>query len=363
MPDDPFMPARRFTPWLTRVLVAANVAVFAAMALAGVDVVRPDALSYIDWGSNFAPLTARGEWWRLASATVLHFGPVHLLFNSWALWVIGAPVERLFGQLRFGAIYLAAGLAGSLASVAWNPLVNSAGASGAVFGIIGAQLAFFLRDGHRIPAPLVRAQRNSTLGFIAYSVIFGFIVPGIDNAAHLGGLFTGTALGWALARPLGVRPGRSRDLAGSLLAVVLAGAIAAGGHAAALRSARAHAAEQDWLLDWRWYARAEPDLVQSMNEVMAAASDRRLDDAGVAAWLEGTGIPFYREAAERLATPALPDDSPLVAERDRAVAFVRGRAATLDLFARGLRERDRAKVEQALAELSEGGGGPEDGTE
>lgn len=363
MPDHPFMPARRFTPWLTRVLAVANVAVFATMALAGVDVMPPDALSYIDWGSNFAPLTVRGEWWRLASATLLHFGPVHLLFNSWALWAIGTPVERLFGHLRFGAIYLASGLAGSLASVAWNPLVNSAGASGAVFGIIGAQLAFFLRGGHRIPAELIRAQRNSTLGFIAYSVIFGFIVPGIDNAAHLGGLFTGTALGWALVRPLGVRPDRSRELAGSLLAVILAGIIAGGGYAAALRSARIHAAEQDWLLDWRWYARAEPGLVLSMNEVMTAASERRLDDAGVATWLEETGVPFYREASERLSSPALPANSPLAPERDRAVTFVEGRSATLELFARGLRERDRDKVEQAIAELSQGSEGPGDGIE
>ena len=148
-----------------------------------------------------------------------------------------------------------------------------------------------------------------------------------------------------------------------MLAVVLAGTIAAGGHAAALRSARIHAAEQDWLLDWRWYARAEPELLQSMNEVMTAASDRRLDDAGVVAWLEGTGVPFYREADDRLSTPALPAGSPLTAERDRAVAFVRGRADSLELFARGLRERDRVKVERALAELSQGARGPEGGTE
>jgi len=187
MPTDPEPRARSLAPWLTRALTFANVAVFAAMALAGVDVLHPGPLEYIDWGSNFAPLTVSAS----VAARDRHlpaFRALHLLFNVWALWSIGSLVERLFGHARFGAIYILAGVAGSLASVAWNPLVNSAGASGAVFGIIGAQLAYFTRGGHRLPAELVRAQRNSTLAFIGYSVTFGFIVPGIDNAR--------TSAGW-----------------------------------------------------------------------------------------------------------------------------------------------------------------------
>jgi len=229
MPTDPEPRARSLTPWLTRALTFANVAVFAVMALAGVDVLRPPPLEYIDWGSNFAPLTADGEWWRLVTATFLHFGPLHLLFNAWALWSIGSLVERLFGHARFGSIYMLAGLVGGLASVAWNPLVNSAGASGAIFGLIGAQLAFFTRGGHRLPTELVRAQRNSTLAFIAYSVTFGFIVPGMDNAAHLGGLATGFVTGWLLARPLGVKVSRSQAQASVLWTIAVAAARLAAG--------------------------------------------------------------------------------------------------------------------------------------
>jgi rhomboid protease GluP len=352
MPTDPEPQSRSLVPWLTRALTLANLAVFAAMALAGVDVLRPPPLEYIDWGSNFAPLTVNGEWWRLVTATFLHFGPLHLLFNAWALWSIGSLVERLFGHARFGAIYLCAGVAGSLASVAWNPLVNSAGASGAVFGIIGAQLAFFTRGGHRLPAELVRAQRNSTLAFIGYSVTFGFIVPGIDNAAHLGGLATGFVTGWLLARPLGMPASRSRDRASVLWAMLVAVALAVGGVAAARWSAQAHAAEQGWLLEWRGYARAEPAMLSDMSRVMTGARDGRVSDAEVVEWLEATGIPFYRDAAARFAARSLPPGSPLAGERDRSLAFVRRRASAMEAFAKGLRERDRDRVERAIAELA-----------
>jgi len=352
MPTDPEPRTRSLAPWLTRALTVANVAVFAAMALAGVDVLRPPPLEYIDWGSNFAPLTVSGEWWRLVTATFLHFGPLHLLFNVWALWSIGSLVERLFGHVRFGAIYILAGVAGSLASVAWNPLVNSAGASGAVFGIIGAQLAFFTRGGHRLPAELVRAQRNSTLAFIAYSVIFGFIVPGIDNAAHLGGLATGFVTGWLLARPLGAPASRLQEGASVLWAMAVAATLAVGGVAAARWSAQAHAAEQGWLLEWRRYAQTEPAMLSDMSRVMTGARDGRVSDAEVVEWLEGTGIPFYGDAAARFAARSLPPGSPLAGERGRSLEFVRRRASAMEAFAKGLRERDRDEVERAIAELT-----------
>ena len=336
---------------MTRGLVLACVAAFAVLGMAGAGVLRPDPLRFIDLGSNFAPLTSAGEWWRLVTATFLHFGLLHLAFNTWALWSIGAVVERLFGHGRFAAIYAVSGLAGSLASIAWNPLVNSAGASGAIFGLIGAQLALFLRGGHRIPADVVRTQRNSTLGFIAYSVTFGFIVPGIDNAAHLGGLFAGFGSGWLLARPLGAPSRHRRELLAAMLAVVFSASILAAGGYAAARAAAAHSIEQDYLRDWRWYAAREPAILAALGEVMSAARDRKLGDADVVRWLEGTGIPFYREAATRFGSHALPGASPLTDDQSRALQFVGGRAAALELLAAGIRENDRAKLERAVGEL------------
>jgi rhomboid protease GluP len=105
----------------------------------------------IAWGSNFGPYTTEGEWWRLFTSLFIHFGIAHLLLNMFALTAFGPLVERLFGSVNFLFVYLLAGIAGSLASIAWNPGINSAGASGAIFGILGALMAVQLRAGATIP--------------------------------------------------------------------------------------------------------------------------------------------------------------------------------------------------------------------
>jgi rhomboid protease GluP len=346
-----------FVPWLTRVLVAANVLVFLVTAAAGGGLLQADGQRLIDWGTNFAPLTVAGEWWRLGTAMFLHFGVVHLLFNMWALWVIGGLVERLFGHARFAAIYAVAGLAGGLASMAWNPIANSAGASGAIFGIIGAQLAFFMRGGHRIPAAVVRAQRNSTLGFIAYAVVFGFVVPGIDNAAHLGGLATGFGLGWLLTLPLGREPSPQQARRGVLAAGLLSVVVLAAGVEAAGWAAGRHASEQAYLLDWRQVVQEEPAVLGEMDQLMADARDRRVGDDRVVSWLEETGIAFYRGAAGTLGRHQLPEGSPLAEDQARTLAFLQDRADAMALFAAGVRENDRDKLERA-SRMMRGEDGP-----
>ena len=175
------------------------------------------------WRSNFGPATLEGQWWRLFTATFLHFGLVHLLFNMLGLWSLGSLTERLFGWRSFLIIYLASGLCASLASLWWHPLLNSAGASGAIFGVLGALLAFMVNPRTRIAPHIAKAQRNSALIFIAYNLLNGATHVGIDNAAHVGGLLAGFMLGWALALPLDteVRATHRRRLA--LTAVVALG--------------------------------------------------------------------------------------------------------------------------------------------
>jgi hypothetical protein len=158
----------------------------------------------------------------------LHFGVIHLALNMWALYVTGRLVERLYGNLYFLALYVLAGLTGSLTSLVWNPMVNSVGASGAIMGVFGAMLAFMMKKGNRVPFEVIKKQRNSTLGFIANTLLYGFTHAGIDNAAHVGGLASGFLLGLILARPLkpelraeggGARLGAS--LAAGVLVLVL----------------------------------------------------------------------------------------------------------------------------------------------
>jgi len=185
-------------------LVAANIAWFLFVASQGGGWVVAQPGVIVHWGSNFGPLTLNGEWWRLFTCMFVHFGLLHLAFNMWVLWSIGRMIERMFGSLHYALLYVFAGLCGSMASLWWHPNVNSAGASGAIFGLLGGLLAFILNPVSGVPPTIVASQRRIGLAFIAYNLIGGFTHHGIDNAAHLGGLVGGFVMGWILARPLDV---------------------------------------------------------------------------------------------------------------------------------------------------------------
>src|SRR5690606_38320034 len=136
-------------PWVTRTLLAINVVVFAAMLVSGYMWYgtfngSEDMRVLIRFGAKVNELIAVGQTWRLLTALFLHIGVLHLLFNLYALSALGPRVEGYFCHVRFSAIYLIAGLFGSLASYAFSP-VPSAGASGAIFGLAGAATVYFMR--------------------------------------------------------------------------------------------------------------------------------------------------------------------------------------------------------------------------
>lgn len=206
--------------WVTGAIVAVNVAVFLLMVASGVSPLRPDNEDLFRFGADFGPATISGEWWRLLSCTFVHIGVIHIGFNMWALWQSGRLAERFFGNGAFLLLYLASGIGASIASLLWHPNIVSAGASGSIFGVFGGLLAVVLLHRREIPPTLFRDLRKSTITVIAYNVLIGSAVPGIDNAAHLGGLATGFALGICLRRPLpeprsegdfGRRPGLEPD--------------------------------------------------------------------------------------------------------------------------------------------------------
>jgi membrane associated rhomboid family serine protease len=188
-------------PYATPALIGINVLMFiiATVLGGGLIKVHPDVM--IGLGTDYTPLTLGGQWWRLLTSVFLHFGLLHVAFNMLALYVNGLMAERIFGSVRYLVIYLVAGLAGSIASLLWHPVVNGAGASGAIFGILGALLAFFVKREGGVPASVIKAQRNSAMIFIAYNLLNG-ARQGIDNAAHIGGLSAGFVMGFLLSRPL-----------------------------------------------------------------------------------------------------------------------------------------------------------------
>ena len=159
-------------------------------------------ISLIDLGVQINLAVAHGAYWRLLTAMFIHFGILHFLFNAWALFVLGQEVEALYGSSRFALIYFLGGLFGGMASYFLAPAdwltVPSAGASGAIFAVIGADIAFFARNRQAL-GRLGRQRLGSLAIIVAINLVFGF-TPGssINNYAHLGGLIGGLVLGLGL---------------------------------------------------------------------------------------------------------------------------------------------------------------------
>jgi membrane associated rhomboid family serine protease/Flp pilus assembly protein TadD len=185
---------------LTQVLFGANIAIFLAMAIAsGSATGFPPNIS-IHFGANYGPLTLTGQWWRLVTYMFLHGGLLHIAFNMWCLWDLGALCESLYGRWTFAAVYLITGVAGGLASVAWNPSVLSVGASGAIFGLAGALIASFYLGEFSLPRVAIGGTLRSLLVFAGFNLFLGGFFGGIDNACHIGGLVSGLMLGALIAR-------------------------------------------------------------------------------------------------------------------------------------------------------------------
>jgi membrane associated rhomboid family serine protease len=177
---------------LTKILIGINVLVFLWQVGSGGTLSDPDGYPYLHGALN-GYLVADGEWWRLVTSMFLHGSVIHLGLNMLFLWWIGAPVEQALGRARYALVYLVGGLSGSTgALLLTNPEAVTVGASGALFGILGAAFVF-------------ERQRNYVLGGGALTIIvlnlaFTFAVPGISIGGHLGGLAGGALSALALSR-------------------------------------------------------------------------------------------------------------------------------------------------------------------
>lgn len=213
------LPSRDY--FVTPVLVGLNVLVFIAMVGSGVNFFMPSVESLVLWGGNLKALTLDGQQWRLLTNIFVHGGIFHLLMNLYALLYIGSLLERNFGKLNYLLVYLISGLVASISSLLTYETMVSVGASGAIFGVYGLFLALLLFKVIRIPDEVRRNLIPSTLFFIGFNVLYGFAKDGIDNAAHLGGLLSGFALGLVFMPALQVRENSYRILVGLLFLTVL----------------------------------------------------------------------------------------------------------------------------------------------
>ena len=196
---------------VTQLLLAMNVLVYlASLALSGPELFASGGGFFSMLGPSSRVLDFLGavdphsirvehEWWRVVTAAFLHLGLIHIAFNMTALNSLGRTLEEFYGPIRFILVYMGSAIGGSLVIVAANQA--AAGASGAIFGLLGAGFAYGKRRG----GTFGKAVRGQFGQWVLYNVLFTFLVPGISISAHLGGLAAGFGLGWVLVP----RPRRS----------------------------------------------------------------------------------------------------------------------------------------------------------
>jgi membrane associated rhomboid family serine protease len=184
---------------VTFALLAVNIAV-AVLVQHGRMLADPSATAIIRWGALWRPAVNAGEWWRLWTAMFLHGGIGHLLVNMYALYMLGRFCEDVFGALRYFVTYVAAGLAGALASTLNTQQAGlSVGASGAIMGLLGALIIVLILRRGSWPETWRRALLWNLVMLGAIQIFIGFQLPMVDNAAHVGGMLGGAAAALVVA--------------------------------------------------------------------------------------------------------------------------------------------------------------------
>ncbi len=183
---------------VTAALFAANMIVFLMLVFSTAKSFRsilvPAEQTLIDWSANYGPLTLGGEPWRIVSNTFLHASILHLALNLYVLFNLGPYAESLLGSRRMFALYMLSGVTGSLSSLIWNPFNVSAGASGALFGLFGCFVEESVLGSGFSLKEVLRPARVILMIAVVISCVYGAFMPGIDNAAHLGGFLAGALL-------------------------------------------------------------------------------------------------------------------------------------------------------------------------
>lgn len=351
-------------PWasVTNQIVALNVAMFVLMGCLGAGWLQTASMQpYFDFGANNGAATTDGEWWRLLTSMLVHYGIMHLFFNMWALFQAGHFVEKLLGRWPYALTYLGAGLAGGFASIAWHGDKSwSAGASGAVFGVYGAIFGYMLRQKTALPASIYQSLLKSTLTFAGYNILFGVAQRGVDNAAHVGGMLGGIAFSWIVAQPLDPAI-RRRDtprrllLAGAALVVLVALGVGL--------TPRFDYRVRD-VLAWEAaneeFSGREDPLLAHQKEVLAHLDEpAQLQD--YIAWVEREQIPFYESWIRRLNGLTLDPQKATARARHELVAVLQLRLDSYQHLVAALRRQDPqafarfrtedAAVDRRIAEL------------
>jgi rhomboid protease GluP len=308
---------------VTWTLIALNLLVYLAMLYAGGGFPNTNAKTGIAFGSNFGPDTLDGQWWRLVTALFIHWSGLHLAVNVAVLALTGRIVERLYGHARFAALYLCAGVVASLASLCWHATLDSAGASGAIFGVLGALLAHVLRFPGSVPRTLYRQRLVLVLAVAGYGLFNGLAPQRVDNATHLSGLIAGFALGWVLARAFDEQ---ERPTADPIDAPLLAAGLAAFACAALWFQAVRTNATFEAREELTFAAAMQQDAIdehRALDDLRTAVAPSQIPTkpADLAARIRGDLWPEWHTMRTRLEAALLPPDSPRAAWREARLRY------------------------------------------
>ena len=234
-----FVRPPRPTTWALLIVLGAG---FVAEALVGGDAKVEGTVALFRLGALYAPAVRDGDFWRIGSYAFLHIGWLHLLVNAYALWILAPQLEMAFGSNVTLGLFAATAIAGGAASFGWSFHDDSvrlaAGASGGLFGLFGATVALYLRVREGLPEPVRRSIARGIGINLLINLLIAFTAP-VDNAAHLGGLFSGVLLG--LVAPLHRAPPRPWHAVARVGLIAAAFALAAMEGAAVARAVKPHA--------------------------------------------------------------------------------------------------------------------------
>jgi rhomboid protease GluP len=332
---------------VTAALLAGNLAVFVVMLAHGAGLWHAPNDVQLAWGANFGPATRDGEWWRLGTAMFMHFGLLHLAVNLWALWDSGRLVERLYGHARFLAIYGAGGVAGNLLSLlAHGDRAVSGGASGAIFSAYGALLVWLWRERGQIHPVDFRWLFGGAAAFAAAAIGMGLLVPGIDNAAHLGGLACGALAGRALARP--VSPLSPAPGAGSwVAAAALCGGVIALVVALPAPEYRWHE-EQKARAEIREFLADDRRIAERWRTILESGSAQGASFEELAARIESDVTSEYRDSFEHLSALDIDPAAPSAATLEMLKRYTQTRGDASHALAEALLQNDPRRIREAL---------------
>jgi rhomboid protease GluP len=344
--------------YVTYCIMAINVLVFILMAVNGAGIFEPNGFVHIKWGSNYSPLTLTGDWWRLVTNVFIHFGIIHIAMNMYCLYMVGVYLEPMLGKTKYIAAYLCTGVLASLVSLWWHKEgVNSAGASGAIFGLYGLFLALLTTK--LIPQKVRDAQLKSIGIFVVYNLVYG-MKGGVDNAAHIGGLISGFVIGYLYA--IIIKKERQEQKAAWVMPLIVIATI--GIAAGYLSNNKKTDAERNAVLsevksadykDGEKFNEALNAISAIEDKAVEPLSDTSLTDPELKIKIQTICMPSWAQVEEKLKQMQKYEVSPAMQQKTtKLLEYVELRKKELDVFNRMIDTGDQQKLIPELNELRNG---------